>query len=114
MSEMPYRVYDPNKYNIRSKFSQFPSDHILSYREIDIIFSIVYLELQIDEVWEYGSRACLRLDRRYFLSGFRSYDRESAIHLAIETMQSLGSVDLRHNVWTWHEFVSGVGMKREN
>ena len=58
--------------DIRRKFSQLVSNHVLRYCDIVVLLSVVDLELEAYKIRQDGRRARLRPDRGLFFAGLRS------------------------------------------
>lgn len=37
--------------NVRCKFAQLVSNHVFGYRDIYVVFAVVYLELLVNKIW---------------------------------------------------------------
>ena len=80
---MKRRFPDWYKDRILCKFAKFVSNHLLRYSDVDIVPPIVHLELEANEIRQYGGRAGLSPYGGHSLTGFRSHNWESVGRSAV-------------------------------
>lgn len=68
--------------DVRRKFSQLVSDHVLGYCDIIVLLAVVHLELQANKVRQDGRRARLRLDWGLSLASLCARNGETFERLA--------------------------------
>jgi len=65
--------------DVRCKFSQLVSNHVLCYGKVDIILPVVYLKFEADKVWEDGCRPCLCPDWQNAFAGLLRQDGKAFV-----------------------------------